>query len=214
MKISNEEQKQLALRLVRKTRNMNTPQGIDHMLLRAFEAATALRAFNQCGVKPDRIIETAIFMGNAYVAIINLGTILDKDKTADSLRKILIKFSCYIEEATCTEKKDISYHFQHLDKGKYTKGILDLRNEAFAHNSKTILNIDSLVIDNALQFSFRVWHLLNSLLPDFVPFLPYLELPGDNGTLKNILTQAEYEKFEKSWKHSVQVAKSWEITPL
>ena len=208
-------QLKLVNKMARRIENAEQPQGVDFLLFNAFEAATALRAFNKCELKADRILEGALYTGNAYISILNLGMLLDTGKTQKfSLTKIWPKFETYVHEASNSEKELITKHLRHPKDKKYTQKLMKLRNSSFAHNSMTMQQIDSLVIDDALRFCFRIWSLLNSLLTEYPILFPYRVLSCNNRTLKKLLTPSEYQVFEDSWNHSIEVAKSWEVTPL
>ena len=78
----------LSTRLVGVTANLDEPQGADRILFEAWRAVFALQVI---GAKVHGILGRALLQGNLYVAVINVGKLIDNGRGQRNSFKSILK---------------------------------------------------------------------------------------------------------------------------
>jgi len=94
------------------------------------------------------------------------------------------------------------------------EGISILRHDVFAHNKLVRNSIDNDVIEHALDFCFRTWHLLDQLLTDYPMIFQFKSFHSQCWKMKYILSNEELTKFREQWQKCQEDAKYWMKTPI
>lgn len=210
--LSEIEQECLVMRMVGRNGDIDEPQGADRLLFSSLEAWSTLMALQASEANIQGIIGTSMLQGNAYILILNLYHLLDKNNNSkNSLKNIWKDYKGYINSK---EIEEFNRSFQTPGSSLYLKYIYELRNGVFAHNRLTRTSLENEKIEKALHFYFRCWNLLNQLLYNHPILFPYKDFRNEKWKLTLILENTQFLIFEKTWNDCIKQAEVWRNTPI